>query len=87
VSKNRLKQDWVSGIAGIRIIHKTKYLLIFTVDFMETYSSNKDNSIFQDLGPFKLLNADNSVKGKAIYSYSVKSKTTEIGHKLEIGNK
>ena len=54
---------------------------------METYSSNIDNSILQDLGPFKLVDTDYSVKGKAIYSYTTTSTITEIGQKQEFGEK
>ncbi|MCB2196457.1 MAG: hypothetical protein KQH79_11405 [Bacteroidetes bacterium] len=54
---------------------------------MEIYSSNKDDSVLQDLGPFKLLNADNSIKGKSVYSYNNENSIIEIGKKQEIGDK
>ena len=54
---------------------------------METYSSNIDNSIFQDLGPFKVVDADDSVKGKTIYSYTSTNVITEFGQKQEFGEK
>lgn len=54
---------------------------------METYSSNINYSFLQDLGPFKLLDADNSLKGKTIYSYSNTDTATRFGSTEEFGKK
>ena len=54
---------------------------------MEIYSSNKNNSVLQDLGPFKIINADNSVTGKSVYSYSTTVEVVQFGQAQVFGNK
>lgn len=51
----------------------------------QIYSSNSSDSFLKDIGPYKLNNSDNSLKGKIVYKYSNISKTIIIGDKKEYG--
>lgn len=54
---------------------------------METYSSNKNNSLFQDLGPFKVLSADTSYRGKSLHTYKNTGSQFDYGSSQEHGIK
>jgi hypothetical protein len=48
---------------------------------METkiYSSN-NKAVLRDNGPYKLSSADNSIKGRSIYSYQTCTSVTIVGN-------
>ena len=52
---------------------------------MRIDNSNSNNALIQDLGPFKLKNADQSFKGKIIKYYKTIPSGTNLGTKSIYG--
>jgi|GEM_PF-2638633 len=53
-----------------------------------TYSSNNNNALLKDNGPFRLTSADSSLKGHTVYQYRTQYSPTIVGkHAITVGIK
>lgn len=54
---------------------------------MRIYSSNINDALLKDLGPFKLKSVDSSIKGNKVWEYKTMSETQIFGSQKIFGNK
>jgi len=55
------------------------FLYLCNPNYMKAYNSNSNKALIQDLGPFKLRSANQSIYGQKIWEYKVISKPKNIG--------
>lgn len=46
-----------------------------------TYSSNNNNAVLKDNGPYRLTSADSSIKGQTVYQYQTQYSPTIVGNR------
>ena len=50
----------------------------------EIYSTNSNNAILKDFGPFKIQIGDQSLKGQKLYEYQQATKQIVVGKQMKI---